>query len=184
MAVALILPECRAHADLTWNFSYDIGPKRSNTTQASGTLTTLDTPAGGPYTLTGITGTISFEGTAWTINGLINPGGFFQNDNSLSPTSPHLSEGGIAFSATPQGSSTATNFLVFYSGVYWQDSLAPGSNETDKLPGTFVSQFTLSPASAAPEPSSAVLASFGAIAFIVHDRIRRRRAQRRHAAAA
>ena len=185
LAVALILPECRVHADLTWDFSYDIGPKASNIAQASGTLTTTDTPSGGPYTLTGITGTISYEATTWTITGLINPGGFFDNDNSLTPTSPYLSGNGLAFLATPQGSSTATSFLVFDDGgEYAQDSLTQVGTEVDKLFGRPPdNQFTLTPAAAVPEPSTAIVASLGAVAFIAYGCTRRRRALRRQAVA-
>jgi hypothetical protein len=100
LAVALILPEFRAHADLTWDFSQTVSDG-TDTSVVSGTLTTTSTPAGGPYTVTGIMGTWSFDAVSLTIQGLIAPGGLGGNDNMLSPVAPFLSNSGISFTVPP-----------------------------------------------------------------------------------
>lgn len=59
----------------------------------TGTLTTEDTPLGGPFLVTGITGTRNGD----PITGLLDPDTLNGNDNLLAPTSPFLTGFGIGF---------------------------------------------------------------------------------------
>jgi hypothetical protein len=177
LAVALLLPEWRAHADLIWDFSYTVS-NGSDTTGASGTLTTTSTPSGGPYTVTGITGTWTFDTVTESITGVIAPGYFSGNNNLLSPSAPHVGVGGISFSVP---STTISGILITSVNIFYDDpfsyytSLAADTRHL-RVDGTNTSLFSLTPASttAVPEPSNAIVAVCGAVAFIAHGWFRRR----------
>jgi hypothetical protein len=172
MAVALLLPECCAHADLTWDFSYTV-TARSVSTSASGELTTTSTPTGGPYTVTGISGTFTFGTVSESITGLIPPNGFLGNDNQISPTAPFLDSSGISF-AVPSfndgGVQVSDVEILFRPTLSIYTSNIGTSGGFFSVPGSVVSEFQLTPATAAsvPEPSTAIVAVFGAVAFLAY----------------
>ena len=190
LAVALILPASRAYADLNWDFSYTVSDGTNTSGVSMGTLTTTSTPAGGPYTVTGISGTFTFDNITESIAGLIVPNNFAQNDNLLSPTSPFVNQNGISFSVpivTVEGNQIdAVN--VFFNNDNTFYSVATGNNPSNSaefsVVGTSVSTFQLTPVtSVVPEPSTAIVAVFGAVAFLAYGWSRHRRAQLRQAAA-
>jgi hypothetical protein len=74
-AVLGLLLVGRAEAELIWNFSYDVSDG-VKTSSATGTMTTTDTPDGGPYLVTAITGQETLNGVVETITSLIAPGGY------------------------------------------------------------------------------------------------------------
>ena len=164
LAMTLILPECPAFAGLIWDFSYTVSDG-TNTSGASGTLTTTSTPTGGPYTVTGISATWTYDNTvSEPISTLVALGGFDNNDNLLSPTSPFITGNGISFEVptTTIAGDSINQINIYCSNEYNQQLGNNGSFELDVL-GSSISEFTLTPATAVPEPSTAVLAAIGAV---------------------
>lgn len=128
----------------TFLFTFD-----GTTIDASGTLTTEDTPtAQGGFLITGITGTV---GTA-AITGLLAPGTFGGNDNLLFVgRDPLLSFGGFSFTADGSNNIFATTQLTGGFGLLRPD-------------GTIVAgRFSITPqqAGAIPEPGTWALMLLG-----------------------
>ena len=103
---------------IAWNFSYDFplfagGPDVT----ASGTLTTTDVlNSDGSYTITGISGTRTYNGSTDHITALLAPGTDKSNDDELFATSPQLTSGGFAFAIdNPTNGDLGTNQVhVFF----------------------------------------------------------------------
>jgi hypothetical protein len=186
LAVALIQSECRA-GSLTWDFSYTISNGTDTSSVSMGTLTTTSvTNADGQYTITGISGTFSLNASSTPITGLLPPGSLGNNDNLLSPTSPHLTHLGVTYAIDPisgfgrqlDAVNTFTNNSTYVNALGVQ-----GSSFVNEIDGNTVSEFHLS-LSSVPEPSSAIVALSGAVVLgAAFGWSRHRRAQRQKAAA-
>ena len=155
-----------ANASQMWNFSYEFAlPLVGGDVTASGTLTTSDNlNPDGSYTITGITGTRTYNGFREIITGLIAPGGYAGNDNELFPD-PHLpfyqylTERGFSysFSGPLNGDDGGTRVNVsFVSHDFLRKENLYGEDSASILSS---SNFTVSPISTVPEPSTIVLAS-------------------------
>jgi hypothetical protein len=182
VAVALLLPECCAHADLTWDFSYTV-TSHSDSSSASGQLTTTSTPTGGPYTVTGISGTFTYDNVSESITGLIPSNGFLGNDNQISPTAPFLDSSGISFavpSFTDNGVQISDVEILFRPNLSLYETNIGSSASFYSFLGGVVGEFHLAPATAAsvPEPSTAIVAAFGAVALLAYGWSRHRRGNR------
>jgi hypothetical protein len=144
-----------------WSFSYDFGlPNLGADVTASGVLTTSDSlNPDGSYTITGITGTRTYNGEIEIITALIAPGGYAGNDNELFPF-PHLpfsndlTDHGFSysFSGPLNGDDGGTQVNVFFlshdflqmENLYVENSPDVGQS----------SSFTVSPIVAVPEPTT------------------------------
>lgn len=104
----------------TFLFTFD-----GTTIDASGTLTTEDTPtAQGGFLITGITGTV---GTA-AITGLLAPGTFGGNDNLLFVgRDPLLSFGGFSFTADGSNNIFASSILGGFGLLRPDDTFVAGT---------------------------------------------------------
>ena len=123
---------------------------------ASGTFLTADTPLGGPYLITGMTGTI--EGVA--VTGVLPAGtvvGGVQVDNLLYMPAPFLDWPGVGFSlAAPIGGDT--------TGAFFYDSTGPNygyANTAHPFQGITLTSFVVTPASAVPEPAGLLAVGVG-----------------------
>jgi hypothetical protein len=146
-------------------------------------LTTTSTPTGGPYTVTGISGTFTFDNVTESITGLIPSNGFLGNDNQISPTAPFLDSSGISFavpSFTDAGVEVSEVEILFRPNLSIYTSNIGTSGGFFSVPGSVVSEFELTPATAAsvPEPSTAIVAVFGAMAFLAYGWSRHREHRR------
>lgn len=157
-----------AHASLMWNFSYDFAlPLFGGDVTALGTLTTSDNlNPDGSYTITGITGIRTYNGIPEPITGLIAPGGYAGNDNELFPF-PHmpfsndLTENGFSYSFSGplngDDGGTRVNASFFMHDFLLRENLY-SENSPDILDS---SDFTVSPISAVPEPSTCAMMAAG-----------------------
>jgi len=112
----------------------------TGTGTAAGTFITQDTPLGGPYLITGMTGTI--EGVA--VTGVVPAGtivGGVAVDNLLYMPGPFLDWPGVGFTlAAPIGGDTI--------GAFFYDSAGPNygyANTAHPFQGITLSSFTVSP---------------------------------------
>lgn len=157
LALALVLAAIPATAragTLSFAFTYT-GAGLS----ASGTLTTEDSPVGGPFLVTGISGTRN--GAA--ITELLPTNTIFGNDNLFAPTPPHLTSFGIGFAvgglsyALFVSSSTAPGCGGVFEVVGGVPEIpAPGAQPCFDDPTTPV-WLTV----AVPEPATALLMGAG-----------------------
>jgi len=126
-------------------------------TSGNGDASGQFTASGGPsqYTVTAATGTV--DGS--TITGL---SGYGAADNQLFETSPYVDRSGISFVAGGLDYNIFTNYVGQSGPVYGLcvSSVEPSctGGEADNSP---VATFTLSPASAAPEPPIWLMMSAG-----------------------
>jgi hypothetical protein len=156
VAVALVLIGVAAgpaKADI-WNFSYSFAVTGGPNVTASGTITTSNTTnPDGSYTITGITGTRTFNGETDTITGLVPVvPGFSGNDNELFRNSPYLDFNGFSFyiSSSTNGDSGTNMVNVYYNG-------GGPSSYTESYGGVVqYGPFNLSDPPAAPEPSTSI----------------------------
>jgi hypothetical protein len=162
-------------AVLDWNFSFSL----DNGDSASGIFVTQDTPSGGPYLITSLTGTIS--GNPMT---LLSPDSSF-NDNLLYTTQPYLDGIGLGFVAE------GFQWAVFSSGGVVVDSWCNNANsgldhqcndatENPPDPGGSVTEFSVSPlvTPSVPEPSTwaLMLLGFAGLGFAGYRKVRKSRA--------
>ena len=140
-----------AHADKHFNFSYSFPRFAGGTVSASGVLTTTDFDTMlGAYTITGITGTRTFEGVTDNITGLVAPGGYGGNDNLLFATEPLLDGNGFTFTLDANNGNFGNQVNVYFSPAY---------SEFD--PDTDYGDFTVTAVANVPEPG---VVAFGVIA--------------------
>lgn len=153
---------------LFWNFSYDLPMSGNPDLTAEGVLTTTDVFNGdGSYTITGITGSRTFQGNIDTITGLIGVNGYAGNDNELLPTSPHLTGNGFSFTISSASDGNSGNRVNVYfdnsRGAYTENSAAID----------FSNNFTLS---STPEPATNVFAGIGGLLMALGYTLHRRNA--------
>ena len=120
-----------------------------------------------------------------SITGLIPPNGFLGNDNQISPTAPFLDSSGISFTVptyTDSGVQISDVEILFRPTLSIYTSNIGTSEGFFSVPGSVVGEFqlTLATETAIPEPSTAIAAMFGAVAFIAYGWSRHRREHRRH----
>ena len=127
MAISLVwIPAARAA--LLWNYSYS-----GSGVSGSGYMTTSNTPSGGAYSITGVSGNLG----ALPVESLLaagsypaSGGGVLISDNLLYPTSPMLGLGGFTLAAG------ADLYNVYNTGgQYYQLAGADCSASTCGLPG-------------------------------------------------
>jgi hypothetical protein len=116
------------------------------------------------------------------------PGRPGKNDNQISPTAPFLDSSGISFavpSFTVGGVQISDVEILFRPSISIYTSNIGTSGGFFSVPGSVVSEFQLTPVTPAsvPEPSTAIVAVFGAAALVTYGWSRRRREERRQGAA-
>jgi hypothetical protein len=149
---------------LEWNFSYDFPNAPGARSFASGVLTTSDTPVGNAYTITGISGTRTFNGVTNTITGLLAPDSFGGNDNLLRVEAPWLTGLGVSFTLDGDNNGRGENRVnVFFDG----SPFAHRHTEFNGVVGW--GSFAVTPV---PEPSTELLAVIGLAALIGVSRLR------------
>jgi hypothetical protein len=156
-----------AQAAQLFNFNYSFGG--STPVSASGTLNTTDLNAGNnSYTITGITGTRTFNGVTQNILSLIAPGGFGANDNLLFANAPFLDSNGFTFKVNGAGNNGNGDVNVYYVGGYREYLSTAGS-------GAFnVTNVTPQPV---PEPLT-IASSVAAGAGLISARLKQRNKQK------
>ena len=112
---ALALAAPAAADDLSFDFVY-LGDGGTTI----GTLTTQDSPAGGPFLVTAITGTRNGD----PITGLLDLGTINGNDNLFDPTPSFLTDVGIAFALGD-----------FSYAIFLLSSTTPGCVGVPEIPG-------------------------------------------------
>ena len=119
---------------------------------ASGTLTTTNTPVGGFYTVTGLSGTQN--GFAMS---LLNAGAFASNDNLFSPNSPYFDFSGLSYVAS------GVDYNLFNNGV---GSIRVCTSCIGYSTDGRAVTFSATPAAATPEPGSLFLLGSGLLGGI------------------
>ncbi|WP_017654135.1 hypothetical protein [Fortiea contorta] len=161
-----------AQAAQLFNFDYSSSSFGSFSLSASGTLTTTDLDtATNRYTITGITGTRTFNGTTEDILGLIAPGGFQGNNNILSANYPFLDDNGFAFNV---GSGEVNVNGATFMGLFSQYL-----DNTDGM-GYVLDTFNVTKVTNAqpvPEPTT-VAAAIASGAGLIAARLKRRQKQK------
>ncbi len=153
----------------TFDFSFVFGDVTNVATVTSAVLTTTDTPVGGAYTITGITGSYDFY-IAGTVNvsrqiaGLLIPDTSYSADDLLYLNGgPHLDVSGLTF--TLAGGAYGGDDFLGDVNIYY-DSYNKGYYEPIEIatgPGTL----TVTPASSsAPEPASFSLAALAGLTVL------------------
>lgn len=151
---------------LTWSFLYRDIATGGLAIETSGTITSSDTPSGGPFSILNLTGARNGLAIA-----LLAPGAFAGNDDLVSPNDPHVTYSGFSFS---DGSDS---FNLYWSGTdYRECSTLPGAGclgaATDGP--AVILQF----AQAVPAPGSLSLVGLGLLALLLASA--QRSAPRRH----
>ncbi len=154
-----------AHAD-TFDFTFIFGDVTNVATVTSAVLTTTDTPVGGAYTITGITGSYDFYiggalDVSRSIAGLFIPDTSYSADDLLYLNGgPYLDISGLTF--TLAGGKYGGDDFDGHVNIYYS-SENKGYYEPIEItsnPGTL----TVSPASSAvPEPASFGLAALAGL---------------------
>jgi hypothetical protein len=149
---------------LDWSFSYDFPNAPGARSFASGVLTTSDTPVGNAYTITGISGTRTFNGITNTITGLLRPDSFGGNDNLLRIEVPWLTGLGVSFTIDGDNNGRGGNQVnVFFD----RSPFAQRHTEFNGAVGW--GSFAVTPV---PEPSTELLAAAGLVGLIGVSRLR------------
>lgn len=148
-----------AHANLFWDFSYT-----AFGTPVSGILETTETPAGGGYTILGISGSRGSD----PITGLVAPGGSDANDNLLTTSSPYVTGKGFAFTT---GSYTFRPYYFAFLAKSYEYSTNPFMEDAPVITLNVSRRST-----AVPEPLSAALFAAGLLGLASVRRARRRTA--------
>jgi hypothetical protein len=152
---------------LDWNFSYDFPNAPGERSFASGVLTTTDTPLGNAYTITGISGTRTFNGTTNTITGLLVPDSYGGNDNLLIVEAPWLTGFGVSFAIDGDNNGRGGNQVnVFFD----RSPFAQRHTEFNGAVGW--GNFAVTPV---PEPSTSLLTAAGLMVLIGASRLRAQR---------
>lgn len=160
-----------AQAAQLFDFNYSFGG--ATPVSASGTLTTTDlNPGNNSYTVTGITGTRTFNGVTQNILSLIAPGDFQGNDNLLFANAPFLGFNGISFYVNGDGPIN----VDYFDGKYFD------TNNTSLTGGGSVFNVTNVTPQPVPEPLT-IAGSVAAGVGLMAARLKQRKKQKASQAA-